>query len=92
MYVDVQLQVGQAAARGQRRRAVIRDISGVDHRRVKNLSASIWFTGERYCTVFRHVMQFIVVGSMLEKHFGGDFTPDQEKEITFKRWPPGYQS
>ena len=34
----------------------------------------------------------IVVGSVLEKHFEGDFTPDQEKEITFKRWPPGYQS
>ena len=34
----------------------------------------------------------IVVGSVLEKHFDGDFTPDQEKEITFKRWPPGYQS
>ena len=33
-----------------------------------------------------------VVGSVLEKHFYGDFTPDQEKEITFKRWPPGYQS
>ena len=30
-----------------------------------------------------------VVGSVLEKHFEGDFTPDQEKEITFKRWPPG---
>ena len=29
---------------------------------------------------------------MLKKHFDGDFTPDQEKEITFKRWPPGYQS
>ena len=34
----------------------------------------------------------IVVGSVLEKHFDGDFTPDQEKKITFKRWPPGYQS
>ena len=51
MYVDVQLQVGQAAAKGQQRKAVIRDISGVDHRRATNLSASIWFTGERYCTV-----------------------------------------
>ena len=29
--VDVQLQDGQPAARGQRRKAVIRDISGVDH-------------------------------------------------------------
>ena len=29
--VDVQLQDGQAAAWGQRRKAVIRDISGVDH-------------------------------------------------------------
>ena len=34
----------------------------------------------------------IVVGSVLGKHFDGDFTPDQGKEITFKRWPPGYQS
>ena len=34
----------------------------------------------------------IVVGFVLEKHFGDDFTRDQEKEITFKRWPPGYQS
>ena len=34
----------------------------------------------------------IVVGSVLKKHFDGDFTPDQEKKITFKRWPPGYQS
>ena len=34
----------------------------------------------------------IVVGSVLEKHVDGDFTPDQEKGITFKRWPPGYQS
>ena len=55
--VDVQLQDGQAAARGQRRKAVIRDISGVDHRGVTNLSAPIWFTGQRHCTVFRHVMQ-----------------------------------
>ena len=28
---DVQLQDGQAAARGKRRKAVIRDISGIDH-------------------------------------------------------------
>ena len=34
----------------------------------------------------------IVCGSALEKHFEGEFTPDQEREITFKRWPPGYQS
>ena len=38
----------------------------------------------------RHAI--IIVGSVLEKHFDGDFTPDQEKKITFKRWPPGYQS
>ena len=29
--VDVQLQDGQAAARGKRRKAVIRDTPGVDH-------------------------------------------------------------
>ena len=55
--VDVQLQDGQPGARGQRRKAVIRDISGVDHWGITNLSAPIWFTGQRHCTVFRHVMQ-----------------------------------
>ena len=44
--VDVQLQEGQAAARGQRRKAVICDISGVDHWGVTNMSAPIWFTGQ----------------------------------------------
>ena len=34
----------------------------------------------------------IAVGFVLEKHFDGDFTADQEKDITFKRWPPGFQS
>ena len=53
MYMDVQLQVDQAAARKKRRKAVIRDTSGVDHRGVTNLSAPIWFTGQRHCTVFR---------------------------------------
>ena len=57
IYVDVRMQNGQAAARGQRRKAVIRDIFGVDHSGVTNLSAQIWFTGQRHCTVFRHVMQ-----------------------------------
>ena len=90
VYVDVQLQDGQAAARGKRRKAVIRDIFGVDHRGVTNLSAPIWFTGQRHFTVFLSRDATIVVGSVLEKHFDGDFTPDQEKEITFKRWPPGY--
>ncbi len=50
-------QDGQAAARGERRKAVIRDISGVDHWGVTNLSAPIWFTGQGHCTVFRHMMQ-----------------------------------
>ena len=59
VFVDVQLQVGQAAAWGQRRKAVIRDIFSVGHRGVTNLSASIWFTGKRDCTVFRHVMQLL---------------------------------
>ena len=58
VYVDVQLLVGQAAARGQRRKAVIRDISGVGHRGATNLTVSIWFTEEKHRTVFRHVMQF----------------------------------
>ena len=88
--VDVQLLVGQAAARGKRRKAVIRDTSGVDHWGVTNLTTPIWFTGQGHCTVFRQVI--IAVGSVLEKHFDGDFTRAQRKEITFKRWPLGYQS
>ena len=55
--VDVQLQDDQAAARAKRRKAVIRDTSGVDHWGVTNLSAPIWFTGQGHCTVFRHVLQ-----------------------------------
>ena len=31
----------------------------------------------------------IVVSAGLEKHFDGDFSPENEKEITFKCWPPG---
>ena len=57
MYVDVQLQDGQAVARGKRRKTVIRVISGVDHRGVTNLSAPISSTGQGHCTVFRHVME-----------------------------------
>ena len=34
----------------------------------------------------------IIVGSVFEKHFDDESTRDQEKEITLKRWPPGYQS
>ena len=34
----------------------------------------------------------IVVSAGLEKHFDGDFSPENEKEIPFKCWPPGYQS
>ena len=89
--VDVQLQDGQAAARGKRRKAVIRDISGVDHWGVTNLSAPIWFTG-RALHRFSSREAILVVVSVLKKHFDKDFTPDQEKEITFKHWPPGYQS
>ena len=56
------------------------------------MSALISFAGQRHCTVFSSRDAIIVVGFVLEKHFGGDFTRDQEKEIPFKRWPPGYQS
>ena len=59
--VDVQLQDGEAAARGKRRKAVIRDISGIDHWGVTNLSAPISFAGQGHCTVFRHVMQLLVL-------------------------------
>ena len=85
-------RIGRAAVRGQRRKAVIRDISGVDHWRLTNLSAPIWYNARRQCTVFSSRDTIIVVNAGLEKHFDGDFSPENEKEITFKRWPPGYQS
>ena len=80
---SVRLQRG-----GQQREAVIRDTSGNGHRSVTNLSASIWFTGQRhaYTDRFSSRVAIIAVDSMLEKHFDGDFTPDQERQITFKRW------
>ena len=91
VYVDVQMQVGQAAARGKRRKSVIVNTFGVDHR-----------GNELECTDLVHWTEalqrfssrdaIIVAGSVLEKHLDGDFTPDQEKQITVKRWPPGYQS
>ena len=89
---DVPLQDGQAAARGQRRKAVTRDISGVDHRGVTNLSAPIWFTGQRHCTVLRYVMQLSLLVLCWKSTLTVILPHDQEKNITFKRWPPGYQS
>ena len=92
LHVAVQQHVGQDADPGQRRKAVIRDTSGVDHRAVTILSAPIWFHWTEALHRFSSREAIIAVGSALEKHFDDDFTQDQEKEITFKRWPPGYQS
>ena len=36
--------------------------------------------------------EIFVVGFLLQKHFDGDFTSDQGKEITFKRWLPGTEA
>ena len=90
--VDVQLQDGQAVARGTAKKS-----SHPWHFRSWSLRRN-----ELECTDLVHWTEalhrfssrdaIIVVGSVLEKHLDGDFTPDQEKEITFKRWPPGYQS
>ena len=90
--VDVQLQDDQAAARGKAKKS-----SHPCHFRCWSLRRNelectdlVYWTGALHRFSSRDAI--IVVGSVLEKHFDGDFTPDQEKEITFKRWPPGYQS
>ena len=57
-----------------------------------DLSAPIWFTGQAALDRFSSGDAIIIVGSVLEKHFDDDFTPDQEKDITSKRWPPRYQT
>ena len=54
---DVQLQVHQGAAQGQRRQVVVRNISSVGEQSVKTLSVPIWFNGWRRSIVVRHVMQ-----------------------------------
>ena len=89
--VDVQLQDGQAAARdrGQRRKVVIRDISGVESLRRNELECTDLVHWTEALHRFSSRDAIFLVGSVLEKHFDGDFTPDQEKKITFKRWPPG---
>ena len=92
--VDVQLQDGRAAARGSGK---AKKSSHPWHFRYWSLRRN-----ELECTNlvrwtealhrFSPRDAIIVVGSVLEKYFGGDFTRDQEKENTFKRWPPGHQS
>ena len=88
----VQQHVGQDADRGQRRKAVIRGTSGVDHRPVTILSRTNLVHWTEALHRFSSRDAIIVVSSALEKHFDGDFTQDQDKEIAFKRRPPGYQS
>ena len=99
--VDVQLPDGQAAEREKRRKAVtfhcFTAVTFPWHFRCWSLRRNelectdlVYWTEAWHRFLSRDAI--IVVGSMLEKHFDGDFTPNQEKEITFKRWPPGYQS
>ena len=67
VFVDVQMQVGQAAARGQRRKAVIRDIFRCWSPRRNELECIICFTGERHCMVFRHMMQICSLSLALNR-------------------------
>ena len=60
-----------------------------DLERINLVTVVYYWSGERHCTVFSSRDAIMVVGFVLEKHVDGNFTPDQEKEITFKRWPPG---
>ena len=92
VYVDVKLQDGQDAAQESEEKQSPLTFPVLITEGVTNLSAPIWFTGQGHCTVFLSRDAIIAVGPVLENHFDGGFTPDQEKEIALKRWPPGYQS
>ena len=86
------VQVGQATARGRAKRS-----SHPWHFRCwspkrNELECTDLVPLDSGITPFSSRDAIIVVDSVLEKHFDGDFTPDQEKDITFKRWPPGYQA
>ena len=70
MHVDVQLEDGQAAERGKRRKAVIRDISDVDRSLRRNeleCTYLVHWTGALHRFSSRDAIIF--VGSVLEKHF-----------------------
>ena len=89
MDVDVQQQDGQAVARGTAKKS-----SHPWHFRCWSLRRN-----ELECTDLVHWTEalhrfssrdaIIVVGSVLQKHLDSDFTPDQEKEITFKTLATG---
>ena len=89
--VDVQLQDGEAAAReSEEKQSSVTFRYWSLRRNELECTNLVRWTGALHRFSSRDAI--IVVGFVLEKHFGGDFTRDQEKEITFKRWPPGYQS
>ena len=92
VYVDIRMFSCRSVRleRGDKqRKAVIRDISSVGHRGVAELECiNVVYWSEALYGSSSHDA-IVVVGFVLEKHFDGDFTPDQEKEITSKRWPPG---
>ena len=86
MSVGVQLQVSHAAARGQRRKAVIQCWSA--KRDELEHTNQVQWTEALYR--FSAHDAFTVVGPVLEKYFEGDF-PHTKRKITFEHWPPGYQ-
>ena len=93
MYSCTSDRLQRGESEEKRRKAVICEISGVDHRGIKNLSAPIWFPGWRHCTVFSHLMQVSLL-VLCKKSTLTVIVPyywDQEKQTTFKHWPPGYQ-
>ena len=87
----VQQHVGQAADhRGQRRKAVIRDISGVGNRAVTNMHEC---TNRVHWTEAWHRFSsrdaIIVLGSVLEKHFLRWFYPRSRKRNHFQTLATG---
>ena len=77
VYVDVQLQVGQTAACGKRRKAGHFWCWSLRRNELECTNLVHW-TEELHRFSSRDAIT--VVGFVLEKHVDDDFTPDQEKD------------
>ena len=79
--VDAQLQVSQAAAPrdSEEKRSSVTHPCWSPKRNELECTNMVHWTAASHRFSSRDAI--IVVGSVLEKHFDGDFTPDQEKEI-----------
>ena len=75
----------QGCTVGAAKKAVIRDISGVGHRGLTNLSASMRFTGESHGMVFRHVLQLSLFFCLKKAHWRWFYSRSRKRYQRFNQ-------